>query len=260
MEGLKARKQIIVSLGVYFALVGNTPSVFAEGKPEKWLLDGLPVEAGSDIAVYSKYIWRGFKLDDDPVLQSGAYLSGYGFDLSIWGNFGIDSDGDIAHHSDEVDYSFGYTYALKRITQIPVSVSGGYTYYDFTSANTNSQEFYIGASFDILLSPGVTWYHDFEDEEEGGGDGEYIVGELSYSYPIPDRPASLDLSGHVGYNNELFILGDGGDIGLGAALTISLSKNCTLSPSVNYSIPFGDLEDSAQDDELYSGGTLTFSL
>lgn len=256
-----ARKGLILVACTVMLSFGAVDVYLAFAESDEPLLEDTEIEVSADVAVYSKYMWRGFKLDDDPVLQSGAYLSGYGFDASVWGSFGIASDDNL--DSDEVDYSVGYTYDLKEAIQVPVSISGGYTYYDFTSANTNSQEFYIGASFDVILSPSVIWYHDFEDEDQGGGDGDYIVGELSYSYPIPDWPVSFDLSGHVGYNNELFIVGDGGDIGIGAALPITLSKNCTLSPSVNYSIPFGDLEDADdgnQDDEFYGGGILTFTF
>ena len=201
-----------------------------ENIPKKALLEGNEIEVSADIAVNSKYIWRGFKLDDDPVMQPGVYLGGYGFEASIWGSFDIDNNDAL--DSDEVDYAVSYTLGLERYLNIPMSVSGGYTYYDFVGARLHSQEFFIGTSFDILLSPSFTWYHDFEDEDKGGGKGDYIVGELSHSYPIGGYPVSLDLSGHVGYNHRLFIKGNGGDVGLGAGLTFNLSRNCLLSPSI----------------------------
>ncbi|MDP8297147.1 MAG: TorF family putative porin [Candidatus Orphnella occulta] len=235
--------------------------VNAEEVDDKYLLDDVDVEFSADVAVYSKYIWRGFVLDNDPVMQSGAYVDGYGFNASIWGSFDIDSKDDL--NSDEVDYSVGYSYDLKEKLNVPVSVSGGYIYYDFPSAKLNSQEFYIGLGADILLSPAVTWYHDFEDEVNGGGHGDYVVAELSHSIPISDLPITLDLNGHVGYNHKLFILGDGGDVGLGTGMVFQLSKNCTLNPNIAYSIPFGDLkksDDGNQDKKFYGGAALALSF
>jgi hypothetical protein len=241
--------------------LGFNAELFAEYEAGQSMLDDIPVSVSADTAVYTKYIWRGFKLDDDPVMQPGVYVSVYGIEASVWGSFDIDSDDGL--DSDEVDYTIGYSLSLEDYIKVPVSVSGGYTYYDFPAADLNSQEFYVGASLNTILSPSITWYHDFEDEENGGGDGDYILAELSHSFPLGDYPISLDLGSHVGYNNELFILGEGGDVGLDAGLTFTLSKNCTFTPSAHYSIPFGDLEDTDdgnQDDEFYAGVVLAFNL
>jgi len=225
---------------------------------KKGLLEGTPIEVSADTAIYSKYIWRGFKLDGDPVMQSGVYLSGYGVELSIWGSADIDQDDSL--NSDEVDYVAGYTYTFD---DTPLSLSGGFTYYDFPGTDGASREFYVGCSVDTVLSPALTWYHDFGDEDSGGGDGDYVVLELGHSIGLGELPVTLDLSGHVGYNDKLFINGNGGDVGLGAGLTIQLSEKCSLSPSINYSIPFGDLRDSGdgnQDSQFYGGAALAFSF
>lgn len=252
-----------ITLIILTCLILKVSTCFAlpetEDKEDKALLKDTEIELSADVGVYSKYIWRGFKLDDDPVMQSGAYLDGYGFNASIWGSFDIDPKDDL--NSDEVDYSVGYTYNLNEALKVPLSVSGGYTYYDFPSTSLHSQEFYVGLGVDMILSPAVTWFHDFENEDEGGGKGDYVLAELSHSMPITDMPVTLDLGGHVGYNHELFIRGDGGDIGLDAGLTLTLSKNCTLSPNIGYSIPFGDMEksdDGNQDNEFYGGASLGF--
>lgn len=233
---------------------------YADVDAEEGILKDTPIEVSTDIAVYSKYIWRGFALDDDPVMQSGVYISGYGIEASVWGSFDIDSDDAL--DGDEVDYSVGYTYTFDKI-EIPLSLSAGYTYYDFPPADTNSQEFYLGAGLDVLLSPTFTWYHDFEEEKDGGGKGDYFVAELGHSIPLGEFPVTLDLNGHVAYNHELFIVGDGGDIGLGAGLTLQLAKNASLTPNIGYSIPFGDLEDANdgnQDDEFFGGAIFEFSF
>jgi hypothetical protein len=224
--------------------------------------NGKPIEISMDFAVYSKYIWRGFKLDSDPVAQSGVYLDGYGFNASIWAS--LDMDGRDESKSDEVDYAIGYTYDLEEMFKVPASITGGYIYYNFPATNTNSQELYLGISTDsIMFSPSLTWYHDFEDENKGGGRGDYILVEIGHSFPLPDMPVTLDIGGHAGYNHRLFIKGKGGDIGLNAGLTLNLSKNCTLAPCVKYSIPLGDLakaDDGAQGKEFYGGAVLAISF
>ncbi len=244
------KKKIVYGLSVGIVLINMFCALLLEAADN--------IEISSDIAVYSKYIWRGFKLDDDPVLQSGVYVSGYGFDLSFWGSTDLENDDSL--NSDEMDYSSSYTYNLE---DIPLSISGGYIYYDFPPGDTNSQEFFIGLAFSSILSPALTWYHDFEDESQGGGKGDYIVAELSHSIKIENSPVTVDLSGHVGYNNELFIAGSGGDIGCELGFTFSLSDNCSLSPNIAYSIPFGDLSDSNdgnQDNEFYGGVVLSINL
>jgi hypothetical protein len=204
------------------------------------LFEGKPVEISMDFAVYSKYIWRGFKLDNDPVAQSGVYIDAYGINASIWGS--LDMDGRDSLDSNEIDYTIGYTYGLNDKFNLPVSITGGYIYYNFPSSKTNSQEFYVGLLLDTVFSPSFTWYHDFENEQKGGGKGDYIVAQICHSFPLPDMPVTLDIGGHAGYNHRLFIKGKGGDIGLSAGLTFNLLENCTLSPCVKYSIPLGDLK------------------
>jgi hypothetical protein len=247
--------------GVLFAL----PVIGWAQEPEDTgnaLFEGKPVEISMDFAFYSKYIWRGFKLDNDPVAQSGVYINAYGINASIWGS--LDMDGRDDSKSDEVDYAIGYTYNLEEMFKVPVSVTGGYIYYNFPAAKANSQEFYLGLSADsIMLSPSFTWYHDFEDENKGGGKGDYIVAQVNHSFLLPDMPVTLDIGGHAGYNHRLFIKGKGGDIGLSAGLAFNLLENCTLSPCVKYSIPLGDLkkaDDGDQQNQFYGGAVMAMSF
>ncbi|MBN1794067.1 MAG: hypothetical protein JW844_03795 [Candidatus Omnitrophica bacterium] len=243
----------IAGMLVCGCLVCNVGIVSAE--ETEGFLEDIPIEISTDLAVYAKYMWRGFKLDDDPVLQPGLYLSAYRFTASIWGSFDIDAEDAL--NSDEVDYAIDYTYSFDML-----SLSAGHTYYDFPAADAKSTEFYIGVALDTLLSPSLTWYHDYADEDSGGGDGDYILLGIGHSFTLGNGPITLDLGASAGYNSELFIDGDGGDVGLSAGLTFPLTKNCTFVPSVNYSIPFGDLKDSDdgnQDDEVFIGAILTFN-
>ena len=246
----------MITLLIAAALVFTT-SAFAETVDEG-LLPRLDIEASGSLDVYSQYIWRGFALDTDPVLQPGFSLSGHGITFSFWSSWDFDNNDSL--DGDEVDYVLDYTYELEDF-----SVSLGHTYYEFPGTDTFSREFYGGIALaNMPLSPAFTFYYDYGDEGQGGGDGQYITLEVSHSFPLEDALGiSLDLSGRVGYNNELFIVGEGGDGLLSAGVTIPLTESLSISPSANYSIPFGDLEDSAdgnQAEEFYGGFSLAYSF
>jgi len=222
---------------------------------EEGILSGTEFELSGDIAINSKYAWRGFILDDDPVMQSGFYVSGHGITLGIWGSMDMGAEDSL--NSDEVDYLFDYTREFGIL-----SVSGGHTYYDFPAGDAASREFYVGLGFDIPASPALTWYHDYGEEDSGGGEGDYVALEFGYSFPITNSSITFDVGGHVGYNSRLFISGEGQDTAISLGINIPLTEKASISSNINYSIPFGDLkepDDGNQGDEFYGGITLVFT-
>lgn len=225
---------------------------------QETMLEKINLEVSSSLDFYSQYIWRGFVLDRDPVIQPGFTLKGYGFTFSCWSSWDVDNSDSL--DSDEIDYTIDYTQELGNI-----NFSLGHTYYDFEGTNTYSKEFYLGVGFPkIILSPRLTYYHDYGEEDKGGGRGDYLVLEFSHSFLLEKEIGiSFDLSAHVGYNHELFIQGDGGDFLIQAGFTIPLRKNLTFSPAVNYTIPFAALRDSSdgnQKNRFYGGFSLAYSF
>ncbi len=210
----------------------------ARAEFEDGILPAYEIEASASIDVYNKYMWRGFTLDTDPVIQPGFNLSGYGFTLSYWGSY--DASQDDTAGSDEQDFTIDYTYEFEY-----ASISAGHTNYAFPTGDTYSKEWYIGFSAPVLLSPTVTYYKDYGKEDQGGGDGSYLNLAVSHSITIAEDPAiTLDLGAGIGFNDKLFIAGDGGDYSLSASLSIPLTKSLTMSPVIGYMAPFGDLEDA----------------
>lgn len=248
-----------------FAVTSMSTSTYADSEDVTGILDNspIPIEISAEVAVYSDYIWRGFMLDDDPVIQPSVSIGAHGFTATFWSSFDLVEHDGLA--SDEVDATLDYTYEHDLF-----SLFAGHTWYYFPGAHADTQEVYIGGGVnislgdEITLSPTVTWIHDYGDTDDGGAKGDYIMVGLGHSIPLFESPVTLDLSGEVAYNHEFFIEGDGGYVLLGAGLTIPLiGENATLSPNVNYSIPFGDLEDSDdgnQENEFYYGGTLAFNF
>jgi len=233
-------------------------NVFAENASDNGILERFNIEASSTLDVYSQYIWRGFALDTDPVLQPGFNISGHGLTFSFWSSWDFDDNDSL--DGDEIDYVLDYTYEFDDF-----SVSLGHTYYEFPGTDTFSREFYGGIGlFNIPLSPVFTFYYDYGDEAQGGADGQYLALEVSHSFNlVEDLGVTLDLSGRVAYNKELFINGEGGDGLLNAGLTIPLNEGLTFSPDINYAVPLGDLDDPAdgnQRDRFYYGFSLGCSF
>ena len=249
---MKFFKPLLLIICVLFA------NAVAWATDNEGILPKLNIKASGNFDVYSKYIWRGFTLDKDPVLQPGFSLSGNGLAFSYWSSW--DFDNNDALDGDEIDYVIDYTKDFKDI-----SLSAGHTYYEFPGTDTFSKEFYVGASFNnISLAPSITYYYDYGDEQQGGADGQYLA--LTGLYRIglvKDLGIALDMSGKLAYNKELFIVGEGGDALMSAALITPLYKNLTLATSVNYASTFGDMKDSGdgnQRDKFYYGFSLSYEF
>jgi len=230
----------------------------------------IPLEISANLDFYDKYIWRGFRLDGDWVVQPAVTLSAYGFEGGFWGSFQLENEDPLA--GDEVDGWIGYSTDLGFINEdLQIfSVSLGNTWYSFPRASTglsdgaHAQEFYIGGAIDTLLSPNVTWYYDYSDEESGGADGSYLVFNGSHSFTVNETYGiTLDISQDIGLNNEAFIAGDGGWSNTVIGMTIPLTERVSVSPVLAYSVPWGDLEDASdgnQDDEFYGGVLMSFAM
>lgn len=224
-------------------------------------------------AVYSKYMWRGFRLYDDYVVQPSINVNAFkGWNLNVWGSF------DASHYQDapkanEVDTTLTYTHQFKdlKIGSMglrPISVTLGYIYYDFCAAGTFSKESVLGFGYDTLFSPSISWYHDHGRASQGGGDGDYIVLNFAKSFDLVRAyGVTFDFSGHAGYNKHLGIRGEGGDVLLSSGFTVPLTKSLKFSPTVNWNAPFGGLAKDENDDgdikrkpEFFWGTTLTYNF
>ena len=215
------------------------------------------LSASASSAYVSKYVWRGFLVDDDPAVQSDFSFGLKGFTAGIWSSLpAADDDGVFIN---EVDYYLDYTFGISLL-----SVSAGHTRYDFPAAggNVHSQEYYLGVSLDTVLSPSLVFYKDYGDEADGGGDGLYVQVGISETLSLSDS-LSVDISGTYGYNDKLFISGTGSDIGVGIGLSMSINEKLTLAPAINYSMPMGDLKDVSdgnQESELSAGITVSLGI
>ena len=204
--------------------------------------DSLSFEITSDF--FSKYIWRGQNLNDDPVYQPGISLAWRNFTAGIWGNLDLTNINDRSGDFSELDYYLDYSDAFPGIDKLGYSL--GVIYYDFPGAGPmggrvpDTVEFYWGLSLDVPLNPSITVYHDLDEAE-----GTYV--NLGFSHSIeklfeitPDLPVGLEISAGLGwasgsYNKYYW----GTDQSKMQDLSLSVSfpmevAGWTVAPSLNY--------------------------
>ena len=225
---------------------------------------GVEVEISGAMDIYDKYIWRGFRLDGDTVMQPSVTIAAKGFEGGFWGSWDLSSNDGLA--GDETDGWIGYSGDFGFIMEdlAMIGYNFGHTWYGFPEAGTYSKEVYVGLSVDTLLSPSFTWYGDYAEEENGGANGNYFMFDISHSFTLNEQYGiTLDLGEEFSINHEAFIVGEGGYWLTTVGLTVPLSDHVTASPTMGYSIPYGDLKkgsDGNQKEEFYGGISLAFSF
>lgn len=212
---------------------------------------GIESEVSASLDFYDKYVWRGQTLDPNGVVQPGLALTVGGFELGLWGSYEMEG----AEGSDEQDWWIAYSFAIDAI-----GVSVGHTWYDFPELGSSSKEFYVSVSYDTLLSPTVTLYHDYEDgaDATASGDGNYIAFDVSHSFMLnEEKGITLDLALTYGiYDGQWY--DDGSHITPSIGLTIPITDSMTVSPVISYNRNQDDLGDAVAD-ETYVGVSVGYS-
>ncbi|MBN1621302.1 MAG: hypothetical protein JW871_01775 [Endomicrobiales bacterium] len=221
-----------------------------ESKKPKSLfnMENTKIYMGMDY--YSSYVWRGFLLDKDPVLQPNFSVSHSCKRAIVTAGFFSSWDFGNADNlsSDEADFSVDFTKSFKKF-----NLSIGNIYYNFPGARTYSSEFYLGLQLPKApLMPNIKYYYDY-----GTGDGSYVSLDLVKSFDfLKNRGMNLSIGAHMGLNSGLFIKGKGRDYSVISDLGFTLAGNLGCSLVLGYSIPFGDLADSSdgnQNNVFYGG-------
>lgn len=232
----------LIMLGL--ALVAVTAPALALG----------PLDINADLALNSKYVWRGQILAPDPVLQPALSVNFLGFGLGAWGNMDTSDYNGTKSQFNEIDYTLSYDLSLPL-----VSVGAGAIYYDFPNTGFDATtELYIYASAGVILSPKVIVYQDVDTYK-----GAYW--ELSIGHGFEVSPGTnLDLSGGLGLGSKSYLKGYYGWTGdvsnpnevtnfTGASMsnfyiTASLPYQAfpffTFTPSIGYSSLMGDAKDA----------------
>lgn len=232
--------------------------------------EGPAVAGSASVDVMSNYIWRGQKLSNSWVLQPSVGITYGPVGASIWGNYDSDrvetgSSGSGHGEFNEVDFTLTYTRQVGAFT-----VGGGYIYYAFDGAN-DTQEVYLTATYNVLLSPTLTVYYDYDE-----GNGAFIIAGLSHTFGLP-KDMAVKVGATASYNIENGIMGfdrKGGKFTnfyngeLTSSLSIPITKNISVSPKIAYSFPLSNdakaaissISDDGKKSVLYGGLNLTLSF
>lgn len=236
-------KKMITGVAIAVILAGSMVNVRAE--------EGERPTASADISVLSKYVWRGYELNDDSLVLQPSVTVGYkGFSLNLWGNLDSDLVGTDKAEWTETDMTLAYDWAFG-----PLSMGVGYIYYAVKNAN-DTQELYLSAGLDVLLSPTLTIYRDISEFP-----GWYLNLGISHAFQLP-HDITLDLACSAGYyysDDDDFVevgitkkyrsLHDGL---ISAGLTIPVGEYITVSPAISYSFPLSSRADDLLKDASYS--------
>ncbi|MEW6108997.1 MAG: hypothetical protein AB1632_07525 [Nitrospirota bacterium] len=256
---MKNIKIIIITLIMVLGL--SAGSLYAE-EPK--------VSGSASVDIMSNYIWRGQKLSNSWVVQPFVGITYGGFGANIWGNYDSDrfetTSSDSGHGEfSEVDFTLNYSHSFDKIT-----LTGGYIYYAFDGAN-DTQELYLSAAYDTLLSPALTVYYDYDE-----GNGAFIVASAGHSFSLP-KDLTLKLGAYASYNirNKVMGLNDDGErfsnfynAEISSGLTIPVTKAISVTPKIAYSFPLSNdakeaissVSDDGKKDILYGGLNITLSF
>ncbi|HOW98952.1 MAG TPA: TorF family putative porin [Kiritimatiellia bacterium] len=234
-------------------------------------------EASLDLSLNSHYIWRGQVLNDEPVFQPSLTVSGpCGLSFNTWANMDVTDNLDNQGEFNEVDLTVSYSHNLCE----KVSLEVGIVDYVLKTAE-NTGELYLVAGADVLLSPTVRLYYDFDEVQDF-----YAQLAVGHSMAFLEEKLSLDLGASLGfggsdYNEYYFtftpaegeegeaIVNDSAalnDLNLSAGLTYAFSETLSLAGNVQYvALLDSDIEDAAEavygeKDAVYGGVTLSRSF
>ena len=231
--------------------------LFAAGIPAAMAEEEMPT-AEASVSIYSAYIWRGFGLSDDSMVIQPSMTVGYkGFAMNLWGNLDTDYYAENTTKYNETDITLSYDGAYEKL-----GYGVGYIYYALDAAD-DTQEIYGTLSYDIMLSPTLTFYYDV-DHFSGAY---YATFDISHSFTIAENYV-LDLGALVSYmdDDEDYDAFHNGE--LSVSMTFHVGKYVSLTPGINYSFALSsDAEDyikagSADNDDsyIYGGTTVSFAF
>jgi len=258
---MNARRFSVLMLAIVM-LLGFTMSANAE----------VEKSASADVSFMSNYVWRGLKLSEDWVIQPSVTFSIAGFSANLWANW--DSDYEVGGDRGELtetDYTLSYGFSPVE----KVSLEGGYIYYGLEGI-PDTQELYVSASADVLLSPSVTLYWDIDE-----GNGGFMVLSVGHSFALPDlgtvKGASFDVGASASVDFDNKVMGPGKDGNeftnfyngeISASLGLPIGQFVTISPMIAYSFPLSKDAKAAMEaisfdmdkDILYGGVNVSASF
>lgn len=170
-----------------------------------------------DVTYVNNYVFRGGLLAEDSIQPSVEATYG-DFYAGVWY-----SDDVNAAALSETDVYVGYNLAINET----FSADLGATRYLYDGqSGLDTTEVYAGIKANVLLSPSVYYYYDFDREVSS------YIGSVGYSIPVEKAGISIDLSATYGYVQIPST--DYSYWGVGAAIPYKLSDTAKITAALNY--------------------------
>jgi uncharacterized protein (TIGR02001 family) len=214
----------------------------------------------ASVDVMSNYVWRGIKSSPNMAIQPSVGIAYDGFSTNLWANYDVQNS-----NATETDLTLDYGMSFDKL-----GVSVGYIYYAFDGL-PDTQEVYVGASYDMLLQPKLVVYWDYEQ-----GDGAFVIASIGHSFDLTkDIPLNLGASASYNINNKIMGPGEDGsafsnfyNAELSASVGIPVTSHVSVTPKMAYSFALSDDAKNAikavnfgdSSAVLYGGINLTLSF
>jgi hypothetical protein len=215
-----------------------------------WSGEEEEVAVNAGLGVFNRYVFRGYEIGQDSAVFQPSLGAAYkGFSVSFWGN--IDSHEKATQNFvpdrpgqksfNETDLTLSYTHSLGKL-----ELTGGYIYYG-TKYTAETEELYLGASYDTWFKPTLTAYRDITSYP-----GTYITLSLAQSLKFY-REMTVDVGASAayfagdsgywktyesstgGYTGKEYQAFHDGRLSLG--VSIPMGKNFVIQPLIQYSFP-----------------------
>ena len=258
------------AFGLTLAVLAALAAIAAApaGAQEKaWSLD-----LGVDYSTH--YMFRGVPLlGDNEVITPHVTFGVGGFSAYYYGYFG-DIPADFTASGAEESYQeddFGADYTFSIGEKFSLTLGGvSYMYSSRVEEQygfVDTWELYGIASWDVLLTPTISYWQDM-DAIEGG----YLQVGISNSFPLGEK-ASLDFSAAVGFDfgynlpaefaDEIGLeesSGDLNDVLIGLDVPVQVTDWFSFHAMVQQSIALDVLDDLGVDDETIFTGGVSFTF
>lgn len=200
------------------------------------------VSAGVYGAVVDKYLWRGQLLSSSFAAQPGASVSYGGFTFDAWFSHQeyVEIDAVMEEETSkrglyETDLTLTYEHSVPGAERVLLSLGLiTYLYNQIDAPDNDSEEFFVGLSADVALSPSLTFYYD-----DVLAKGAYLEAGTAKALSFNDwLGASLGLSagynfGQYEYESSFTVIGLRAGIDFGC-------KGFTITPAVFGQLPLDD--------------------
>lgn len=185
--------------------------------------DASALSVTVDVTYVSDYVFRATNLGNAAIQPSVE--AAYGdFYAGVWASNAISNTDDLS----EIDLYAGYGLAIDDTFSADFGVTR-YTYEGGSAIDTT--EAFVGVSADVLLSPSLYAYYDFDL------DNTTFEVSVGYSFPIEAINSSLDLAGALGYVDLGDAIAGNSDYtyySVGVSVPYALSETATLTVGADY--------------------------